>query len=122
MICAKNISKPDFIFSQYSRKGYSIFSSLGIIIKIGTLAVELCNHGFTKCKQFIDSLTLQLNASELKEEMDHDDFDLRNEEFRIISISADERFSCGLSNKVSKLINAPVIYLPEMTGFFMSNN
>lgn len=83
MMCTKNIAKSEFIFSQYSRKGYSIFSSLGIIIKIGTLGVELCNHGFTKCEQFIDSLIFQLTSWELIEETDPKDSDLFNEDLLI---------------------------------------
>ncbi len=120
MMSTKNIAKPQFIFSQYSRKGYSIFSSLGIIIKIGTLGVELCNHGFLKCERYINSLILLLKASELAEEIDPNNIDLENEVL-IVNTPILQKSPFCIPNLLRVIIIVPVISLLEMTGFFMLN-
>ncbi len=122
MMCTKNIAKSEFIFSQYSRKGYSIFSSLGIIIKIGTLGVELCNHGYLKCEQYINLLILQLKDLELTEEIDPNIIDLENEGLIINTPLILQKSSLNSLNLLRAIIIVPVIFLLEMTGFFMSNN
>ena len=45
---SKNIQKQILVFSKWSRKGFAVFASLGKVVKIGQLNVEICKQAIKK--------------------------------------------------------------------------
>jgi hypothetical protein len=43
-----HISKKQIVFSQWSRKRYAIFASLGKVVKIARVSVDICNKALKK--------------------------------------------------------------------------
>ena len=61
------ISPRIFVFSKWSRKEYAVFASLGKLIKIGVLKIDICRKALLK--GLIDSG----NISEAKEDFNEED-------------------------------------------------
>lgn len=72
-ICAKmrssrHISNKVLTFSQWSRKNYAIFASLGKVVKIAHLSVDLCVSSILKSQPGIGSALLRFFLAPEKED------------------------------------------------------
>jgi hypothetical protein len=62
------------VFSRWSRKGYAVFNSLGINVKIGHVSIDICNVSIRKTSALKRAiLSLLLTETDDKENIDCDD-------------------------------------------------
>ncbi len=62
----KYISSKLIVFSKWSRKNYTVFSSLGKQVKIGVLKARICQK--TLLKGLVDIITISKNTEDFEEE------------------------------------------------------
>lgn len=71
-----SIKANKLVFSKWSRKSYAVFASLGRVVKIAQLKVDICNQAIKKniniITEFIQKLNKQLElfADELIEQLE----------------------------------------------------
>lgn len=56
MQIANKIQKQNITFSKWSRKGFAVFASLGKVVKIAQLKVEICKQAIKKNINLLDDL------------------------------------------------------------------
>ena len=70
-----SIRRPQLVFSRWSRKSYAVFISLGKVVKIGRLAVDICRMAMLKSAVLINANN-QFEFGCVDEDDDCDDGDL----------------------------------------------
>jgi len=68
----KYIQNSRIVFSQWSGKNYAVFASLGKVVNIAVLSVDICVQAVKKCSSVINSLldTEYIRESVLEEYID----------------------------------------------------
>ena len=59
-----NIAKSALVFSKWTRKSYAIFASLGKLVTIAHLSIDICKSFFTQKKNILSLLTTNSEESE----------------------------------------------------------
>ncbi|MBI9065828.1 MAG: hypothetical protein JEZ09_00970 [Salinivirgaceae bacterium] len=100
------ISKKSLTFSKWSRKGYAVFASLGKVVKIGQLNVEICKQAIKKNTNLLIEFVL-LEKDKLNQKTDESiEFLLSEYLFQnVISIKAIDSKLNPQENKKIKVYN-----------------
>lgn len=56
MFRERYIKEQKIVFSQWSGKNYAVFASLGKVVKIGVLAIDICMQSIKKSSSIINSI------------------------------------------------------------------
>ncbi len=70
----KTVNPSGLIFSRWSRKGYAVFASLGKVVKIGRIAVDICRVAILKTSALKEG-SARLLTNIVRDSKDDEDID-----------------------------------------------